>query len=264
MSEFKNIIIIDDEKVINDAVKRICAENNLNVDAFENATAALKKLRKKNYALILCDIMLPGMDGFQFLEELNKLNIQVPVIMITGYSTIEFTMKSFVKGAIDFIPKPFSYDELMSAIIRGIEFTKIKSKLSFENKDSIVYVESPSRYFRLSYISWAYINTEGFVSVGVTDLFLKTIRSFKSIKLNAIASNVNQGFPFCEIESSDGIIHRALAPLTGKILERNEKLLTEPTLIEKDPYFEGWIYRIVPEAIDFELKYLIKGGVERF
>ncbi len=268
MQQVKEILIVDDETVINEAIIKICREAGFRADASEDAFLALKKLQKKNYDLILCDIMMPGVDGFQFLEEFKKLNRQTPVIMITGYSTLEFTMQAFSKGAIDFVPKPFTFEELISTVKRGIAFAEIQreiEKSKNSNKlDSIIYVSCPSKYFKLSYFSWANFELEGYVSVGVTDLFLKTIGAPESIKLEEISNGVVQGAPFCEITAKDGLPHRPLSPLSGKIIERNEHLPEEISLLEKDPYFSGWIYRIIPEEINYEKKFLIPCGADRY
>jgi len=106
MTKDEKILVIDDEQVILNAVTRIGSAEGLNVDSDNDAASALKKLSHKEYSLILCDIMMPQMDGFAFLDEMQKRKILTPVIMITGYSTVENAVKSLYKGAIDFVPKP--------------------------------------------------------------------------------------------------------------------------------------------------------------
>ncbi len=54
----------------------------------------------------------------------------------------------------------------------------------------------------------------------------------------------------------DSLIHTCLAPLGGRIVERNERILVDPSLLEKDPFFEGWLYRIIPSDIEYDMKYL--------
>lgn len=66
--------------------------------------------------------MLPEFDGFQFLNELRRNKINVPVIDNTGYSTFENVVKSLYDRAIDFLPKPFTVNELLSCVHRGINY----------------------------------------------------------------------------------------------------------------------------------------------
>ena len=97
MLKDEKILVVDDEQVILNAVTRIGSAEGLIVDSENNAASALKKLSQKEYSLILCDIMMPGMDGFMFLDEMQKRKILTPVIMITGYSTVENAVNLFTK-----------------------------------------------------------------------------------------------------------------------------------------------------------------------
>ena len=95
MHSDKNILVIDDEQVVLDAVKKILGSENFNVDESKDATDALKKIDKHKFDLILCDIMMPDIDGFKFLDELNHRKNNTPVIMTTGYSTVENAVNSY-------------------------------------------------------------------------------------------------------------------------------------------------------------------------
>ena len=150
----EKILIIDDEKVILEAVSKIAAAEGWSADSASNAKDALTKIEHNNYSLILCDIMMPEMDGFQLLDELDTKQITIPVIMITGFSTVENAVKSLYKGAIDFIPKPFTFEELTSSISRGLKYREIQDKLNesknSEESGSVFYVPCPSKYKRRS------------------------------------------------------------------------------------------------------------------
>ena len=258
------ILIIDDEQVILDAVTKIVSSENLEVDSATNAADALDKLSHKKYSLILCDIMMPEMDGFQLLDELYNRKNKTPVVMITGYSTVENAVNSLSKGAIDFIPKPFTFEEISSSISRGLKFNRIALKLEKAKKngsdETVVFVSCPLKYKRLGHISWMNLESEGLAVIGVSDLYLETISDVKKIELSEVEDIIIQGNSCSKFETSDGLIHTCLAPLGGRIIERNEKLLSEPTLLEKDPYFQGWLYKIIPSDIEYEMKYLIAGG----
>jgi len=170
MLKDEKILVVDDEQVILDAVSRIASSEGMHVDSEIEASSALKKLSQKEYSLILCDIMMPQMDGFTFLDELQKRKIITPVIMITGYSTVENAVKSLYKGAIDFVPKPFTFEELNSSINRGIKFFKIQKGVedakSRDDKTSLLYVSGPPKYKRLGNISWMNLKFEGFAEIG--------------------------------------------------------------------------------------------------
>jgi CheY-like chemotaxis protein len=262
-----DILVIDDEEVIIEAVKRIAGGEGFKVDSSLSAKEALTKIPTNEYGLIITDIMMPEMDGFQFLDELEKMKVKIPVVITTGYSTVEMAVKSLSKGAIGYIPKPFTLDELLSVIYRGLEFKKIDEEIykdQFNLSDSsIIYVPCPPKYYRLGYNSWINIDNEGSVFVGVSDMYLKTIKTLKGIELMDFEENIAQGATCAVFEAEDGLTHHLLSPVSGMIIEPNNKLKEDVTLIEKDPYFEGWLYRIIPSDLDFELKNLVSCSSDR-
>ncbi len=266
MSRRYDILIVDDEQVIIDAVVRICSTEQLKVDTATDAHSALLKIRKSHHRLIICDIMLPVMDGFELLEKIKPLEISTAFIMTTGYTTIENAVKSLYLGAIDFLPKPFTSDEFCSAITRGFKYLEIRNNKLLQKRDKnenlILYVPCPARYFRLGYGSWLDQDYTGSVVVGVTDLFLKTVDSVKNINLLEKDQEILQGNPCAIMETVDGIQHGILAPVSGRIIKKNSRLESDVTLIEKDPFFNGWLYRVIPDDLNYQMKYLIPGGSE--
>ena len=267
MNKKAKILLIDDEQVILDAVSRIASLERWDVDSVLNAQDGLDKLNSNNYELIVSDIMLPDKDGFYFLEELYAKQINIPVIMITGYSTVENAVKSLYNGAIDFIPKPFTYEEITSSICRALEYNKIQKKVAEAEKtgkdESIIFVSCPAQYKRLGYMSWMNLESEGSATIGVTNLFLETIDDIVRLDLLEIDDLLVQGNSCAKFETDDNLIHTCLAPLGGRIVERNEELISNPSLLEKDPFFEGWLYRIIPSDIEYDMKYLIPCSSDR-
>lgn len=267
MSKHYDILVVDDEQVIIDAVVKICSAESLNVDSAIDAKIALNKLTKNTYRLIICDIMLPEMDGFAILEEIFNRKIGIPVVMTTGYSTVENAVKSLHNGAIDFIPKPFTADELVSSVYRGLKFADIHKSFgelkSTLDNTSIIYVPCLAKYHRLGHTSWIDLEHTGSALIGVLDLFIKTIEPIEDIELFALDDEIIQGNLCARLETKDDLIHNILSPVSGRIIERNESLMANPNIIEKDPYFKGWIYRIIPSAIEYELKHLTSCSSDR-
>lgn len=262
-----DILIIDDESVIIDAVTKIAESEGYEIDACSNAVDGLKKLKHYNYKLTLCDIMMPEMNGFQLLHEVNAESIDTNVIMITGFSTVENAVKSLQNGAIDFIPKPFTFDEIISSISRGLEFYKIKQRIknsSLEDDENIIpYVPCPPKYMKLGNISWLQMENEGVAVIGATDLFLRTVKSISGIELLEVDDILIQGNTCATLETNEEMYHNILSPIGGKIIEVNQKLLENFSLLEKDPYFEGWLYKIIPADVEYDRKYLTPCSTDR-
>lgn len=262
-----DILIIDDETVIIEAVTKIAESEGYKIDACSNAIDGLEKLKNNKYKLTLCDIMMPEMNGFQLLHEVQAEAIDTNLIMITGFSTVENVVKSLHNGAIDFIPKPFTFDEIISSISRGLEYyniqQRIKNSAVVEDENIISYVPCPPKYMKLGNTSWLHMENEGVAVVGVTDLFLRTIKSISSIELMNVDYVLYQGNTCASLETNDELIHNILSPIGGKIVELNKNLLENNSLLEKDPYFEGWLYRIIPADIEYDKKYLTPCSTDR-
>jgi CheY-like chemotaxis protein/glycine cleavage system H lipoate-binding protein len=275
-----DILVIDDEQVVIDAVIKICSAEGYSVDFAADAKEALKKFDQSSgsagkniYKLIICDIMMPVIDGFGFLNELSKRKISTPVIMTTGYSTVENAVKSLYNGAIDFIPKPFTADEIINSVLRGFKYLSIQNSLKNHRKEDaeIIYVPCPAKYFRLGYSSWVSEENTGSVITGATDLFIKILESLSpgaeaitDIELMQIDDEVVQGNICAHLKDKEERLHPLLSPVSGRIIEVNEELKNNKSLVEKDPYFEGWFYRIIPSDSGYELKNLINCSSDRY
>lgn len=267
MNKTADILVIDDEQVIIDAVIKICKLDDYTVDTAINTKLALEKISKNYYPIIISDIMMPDGNGFDILDEVNKHNKDSVVIMTTGFSTVENAVNSLYKNAVDFIPKPFTVDELLSSVYRAFNYQKIKARqneLSLQKRsDEILYVTCPAKYLRLGYSTWMCQEREGTVLIGICDLFVKTIDSVQQIELANIEDEVAQGISCASFICNNDRNHKILAPISGRIVEVNDNILKNSSLIEKDPYFEGWIYRIIPANLDYEIKYLTPCSSDR-
>ena len=104
MKEHKNILIVDDEEVVINSVIKIASFEGYSIIGVNDALTAFEKIDETDFDLIISDIMMPDIDGFKFLAELESRRISTPLIMTTGYSTIENAVQSLYHGAIDFIP----------------------------------------------------------------------------------------------------------------------------------------------------------------
>lgn len=267
MSKDFDILVIDDEQVILDAVVKIASLGGYNIETASNVKSAMEKIGKYNYQIIICDIMMPDGDGFQILDEVVKKNLDAAVIIMTGYSTVENAVNSLYQGALDFIPKPFTVDELLSTIFRAKKYLQIKEhqKQSSQAGRSLelLYVNCPTKYFRLGHSSWLCHERDGSVLVGVCDLFLKTINTVIDINLLNIEEEIAQGIKCVTLKSEEGRIHEVLSPISGRIIAVNQNLISNFSLIEKDPYFEGWIYRVIPSDVGYEIKKLVPCSSDR-
>ena len=124
------ILIIDDEQVMCEGCRLALSERGYSVVDFRmNGRAGLEAIREGEYELILLDMKLPDLNGMEILRTLRKEKPDVYVIVMTGYSTVQNAVEAMKSGAVDYITKPFSDDELVLAVERAME----KKRLVEEN-----------------------------------------------------------------------------------------------------------------------------------
>jgi len=260
MNVVRDILVIDDEPMVTQAVVKVCSAEGMTVTAADHASEALRCLEESKFRLALCDIMMQGLDGFQFLDELARRGIQMPVVMMTGYSTVENAVKSLTStGAVDYISKPFTADELLTVIRRSLRCVMLLDEAEsagLPRKNSMSYVPCPADYYRLGYVSWVLMEGEGTARIGVSDLFLKSAEGIREFELSLPGEDLVQGIPCAVATSLDGSTHDIMCPMGGKILEVNAEAQSTPSLVEKDPYFRGWLYRILPSDPESNLQWL--------
>jgi DNA-binding response OmpR family regulator len=109
-----NILVVEDEKPVNDLITMNLSLVGYSFDKAYNGLEAYEKIKSNKYHLILLDIMLPKMDGFELAEKVKKMN--VPVIFITAKGSLSSKMEGFELGAEDYIVKPFEMLELLARI----------------------------------------------------------------------------------------------------------------------------------------------------
>jgi two-component system, OmpR family, copper resistance phosphate regulon response regulator CusR len=111
-----HILIIEDEKKTAAFVKKGLVESNFTIDTSENGRDGLELALNREYDMILLDVMLPGIDGWEVLKRLRAKGKQTPVLLLTALSDVEDRVKGLGFGADDYLVKPFAFSELLARI----------------------------------------------------------------------------------------------------------------------------------------------------
>jgi len=119
-STHKNILVIDDEVAVNNNIRKTLAKNDYQVDQAVTKEEALERIAAHPYKLILLDLKIPGVRGLELLKAIRDSNPEAKVIMITGYASIETAVEATRLGAIDYLPKPFTPDEIRNATEKAL------------------------------------------------------------------------------------------------------------------------------------------------
>mgnify|MGYP003485506867 CR=1 FL=1 len=125
-----NILIVEDEVEISEVIKKYIEHEGYNYKVVENGFQALEAFNQDTFHLVLLDVMLPGIDGFQVLKEIRTIS-SVPIIMITAKRQEVDRLKGFDEGADDYVVKPFSPRELIKRI-------KVFFKRIYNESDEVI------------------------------------------------------------------------------------------------------------------------------
>jgi CheY-like chemotaxis protein len=108
----KNILVIDDEVAVNNNIRKILAKKGYHVDQAVTKNEALEKIQARPYKLVLLDLKIPEVRGLELLKAVRDRNPETKIIIITGYASIETAVESARMGAFDYLPKPFTPNEI--------------------------------------------------------------------------------------------------------------------------------------------------------
>jgi DNA-binding NtrC family response regulator len=114
--ESSKLLIIDDEAVIRDGLKRILEREAFVVETCSSGYSALEALQKRDFDLIISDLKMPGMSGIEVLKSVRILQPHIPVILITGYASVDTAVEAMKNGAVDYLSKPFVPDLLLEKV----------------------------------------------------------------------------------------------------------------------------------------------------
>ncbi len=125
------ILIVEDEASIRRVLVKILSEEDKShqISEAEDGLAALDKIKKENFDLILCDIKMPKVDGIEVLEFSKKIRPEVPIVMISGHGDLDTAVDSMKKGAYDYISKPPDLNRLLNTVRNAID----KKNLTTQN-----------------------------------------------------------------------------------------------------------------------------------
>lgn len=141
----KNILVIEDDKKMRDGLVEILTDEGYNVESAENGQVGLEKIKKKEYDVILTDLIMPVMGGMEVLMEIKHIKPGTNVIIITAFGTIENAVDAIKAGASDYITKPFKIDEVQTKIRMVIAMAEINKYPQLLESDLIKAISNPIR-----------------------------------------------------------------------------------------------------------------------
>jgi CheY-like chemotaxis protein len=254
------ILAVDDEAVVLDSFRKILVAAGYSIDTVESGREALGLVQKHSYDFVFTDLKMPEMDGLDVVKGVKHYSPASDVVVITGYASIESAVNAMKWGAMDYVQKPFTEDEL-------VEFTK---KCLFRRQDrehkrlsSAVRVATtdrpPAHEFGLPggvFISaghvWANVTVPGMVRVGLDDFARKMIGRIDALELPAKGATVKKGERLFSVRQG-GRVAVFHAPVSGKVHELNADLPHHLDWLQRRPYEQGWVCSMAPAHLADEL-----------
>lgn len=122
------ILFVDDDMVTCRVMKRNCDNANYNCQVFQNAKDCLNAFTTEGADVVITDLRMPGMTGFELLSELREVDQEIPILVMTGYSSVENAVEAMKRGANDFIKKPFDFAELKLLLERTMKSVRLRNE----------------------------------------------------------------------------------------------------------------------------------------
>ena len=138
----KKALVIDDEQVVLDSVTKILTDENYEVDVSLSGRKGLEDAIQRDYDIVLTDIRMPDIGGMRVLRDIKRAKPSLPVVMITGYASVESSVQAMKLGAADYIEKPFTPDQLVKAVASALDIaaTQVPEEQELIHKDEFLQI----------------------------------------------------------------------------------------------------------------------------
>jgi CheY-like chemotaxis protein len=265
-SPLARILAVDDEPVVLDSFRKILVVAGFDVDTVETGPEALGLVQRRNYDFVFTDLKMPGMDGVEVVKAVKHFRPDVDVAVITGYATIESAVETMKHGAVDYVQKPFTEDELVDFARRLL--IKRQARLEAERLPTVRVVSPaaaesalphefcvPGGAFVSSGHTWARIEAGGSVRVGLDDFARKTLRSIEQVESPKPGTVVRRGDAIFAVKRGPMTASFA-SPVSGRVVKVNEALAGDAPRMIQSPYERGWVCLIEPSDLAADLSAL--------
>lgn len=257
------ILAVDDEPVVLDSFRKILVLAGFSVDTVSTGPEALGLVRRNDYDFVFTDLKMPGMDGVEVVRAVRHLRPDIDVAVITGYGSIETAVETLKHGAVDYVQKPFTEDELTA--FAGRLQVRRRERLEADRRPAVriaslaaADVAPPHEYsvpggaFVSEGHVWLRIEGDGTVRLGLDDFLRKALVKVDTAQPAAKGSRVKVGEPLVHLRRGGETIALG-APLGGEIVAVNEEVSDHPGVLLSSPYEDGWICLLRPADLAQDL-----------
>ena len=126
MTQHRRILVVDDDPLVRETLQDLLEEQGFAPTLVSDGEQALKAAESEEFDVTLSDIRMPGRDGMEILPELRDLRPSTPVILMTGYASIDSAVTAMRAGAFDYVTKPFKQDEIIASLERALGYRELE------------------------------------------------------------------------------------------------------------------------------------------
>ncbi len=181
------VFIIDDDASLRTALSSLFRSVGLQVKALASAPEFLQMRLPEGPTCLVLDVRLPGLSGLDFQAELNKANIQIPIIFMTGHGDIPMTVQAMKAGAVEFLPKPFRDQDMLDAVQIGLEQDRNRRKSAGDISKLKASFDAltPREQEIMGYVTAGLMNKQIAGELKVSEITVKVHRGNVMRKMNA-------------------------------------------------------------------------------
>ncbi len=257
------ILCVDDEEVILGSFRKILVLDGYSVDTVEKGQEALGLIQMHHYDFVFTDLKMPEMDGIEVTKSVKHIRPDIDVVIITGFATVETAVDCMKFGAMDYVQKPFTEDELLEFTKKILVKRQDRIQKQLKPKVSITHqamdarpregeFSIPGGVFIAPGHCWAALRQDGNVLVGIDDFAKKLIGRIDDIEFPNLGMKVTGGQTLFSIKQGNRLI-RFHSPVSGKVTGINNAIRDEKDQLDITPYGRNWFCTIDADAIDAEL-----------
>jgi CheY-like chemotaxis protein len=257
------ILAVDDEEIILNSFRKVLVYAGYSIDTVEKGAEALGLIRRNDYDFVFTDLKMPGMDGVELTKAVKHLRPDIDVIVITGYASIETAVETVKVGAMDYVEKPFTEDELLGFLKTALIKRQDRLEKQMRHKVRLIKPgtrESKSKFelnvpagvFVSKQHAWAKIEMNGSVRIGPDDLIRKIFEKIDHVDLPETEQTIKKGETLFAINYGDYKLEMP-SPLSGKVTSVNSEHTEHPEWLAIKPFELSWMCRIEPSNLAEEL-----------